>query len=480
MANFLNQRRALLRSFVPITAQLIEDGDSLTVGLGVVTPANNWTAVLQRAFRQFRAKDIAVSGYTTANLLSGETANVVNNFNAALSPNVVTAWVGTNDVVASTSAATIYSNLQSYTAAAKTAGYKVIWATMLPRTGLTSAMLAVMAAYNVLIRGATLGQSNTADALADLQNDNTVGPLGAASDHNLYCLTPGVFSSGVHVTDAGQVFLAPYFISAMQQLLAPAAGTLLVDENFATGVYSPGPVTSDLVDTRSTVQSVKSSAGVLSQIAANTLALSDVALSSEPAGANSLLQSQALATSPWTLYQVVSTNNATTAPDGTTTATNVIQNAITTTGYVMQTFSIVGGNLYTFSVWAKPNGINFLRINPYTGASSPSQTFDLGTGAVGVTAGSNPIAPTIEAFTNGWYRCAFSFYVPASSASASMSLVLQNANNSSSWLGTGTTGLFLWGAQVEIAAAPSSYITTTLPSQEDAMQEGVSLRRRIQ
>lgn len=445
---------------VPITAKLVEDGDSITVGVGVTSPSNNWTARLLIAFPQFSGTNVAVSGQTMATCLANETTTVLSKFNAALIPNVVTIWAGTNDVRASTAAATIYANLQTYTANAKTAGFKVIWATMLPSTDIVSASakLALMLAYNALIRGATLGLSNTADAIADEQSDNRLGQFGSCYDNNLYCnTTPTDFSQGIHPTDTAQPFVTSFWTDAMKVLLGPAQGTLLIDENFATGVYSPGPVTSDLVDTRATAQYVTSSAGVLSSIAANTLALSDVALFSEPAGQNTCLQSQAPNTTPWTRNVATAANNVAAAPDGTTTAASLIPTVGSGFPFAAQTINLAASTLYTASVWAKPAGWNFLRLS----AGPSFQAFNISTGAVGIPGGTTgPLVSTIKAYANGWYRCSFSFW-NSTTSSAPMVLFPQSADGSSSQTGDGVNGVLVWGAQHEAAGGPSSYMPTT-------------------
>lgn len=198
--------------------QIILDGDSITQSFG--TSLNvGWPRSLSKAFPSYRMINLGIPGQTMATMAGNVATKVVARFQSGYSKNILVVWAGTNDVVAGATAATIYANLQSETAAAKTAGFKVVWATMLPRTDLTSGMQTVWAAYNALIRGATLGQSNTADALADVQSDATMGPFSAAANNTLYCNTsPTDFSIGVHPTNLGTTFLVPYFVAAVGSL----------------------------------------------------------------------------------------------------------------------------------------------------------------------------------------------------------------------------------------------------------------------
>jgi hypothetical protein len=72
-------------------------------------------------------------------------------------------------------------------------------------------------------------------------------------------------------------------------------------------------------------------------------------------------------------------------------------------------------------------------------------------------------ASSITAFRNGWYRCQLSGTPDpgVTSGVPNIQLRMLNAVGSEAYTGDGTSGLFLWGAQLEAGAFPTSYIPTT-------------------
>jgi hypothetical protein len=70
--------------------------------------------------------------------------------------------------------------------------------------------------------------------------------------------------------------------------------------------------------------------------------------------------------------------------------------------------------------------------------------FNLSAGTIGTTTGST--TATITALANGWYRCAIAGVRETSQAN---NILLASADNTASYAGNGTSGIFIWGAQLE-------------------------------
>ena len=117
------------------------------------------------------------------------------------------------------------------------------------------------------------------------------------------------------------------------------------------------------------------------------------------------------------------------------------------------------GNTYTWSIYAKPNGRNWIRIGGSGGTRSAN--FNVSTGVVG-TVSSNTTA-TITNAGNGWYRCTMTGAASATPEYMVINLADADAGTGSSYVytGNGTSGAFFWGSQIEVGNLISPYTATT-------------------
>lgn len=173
------------------------------------------------------------------------------------------------------------------------------------------------------------------------------------------------------------------------------------------------------------------------------------------------LTTQSNTLSTWTGGANVSrTAFANTAPDNTKSAslyTTTNGGVVSSAAYWTSTLS---SSTYTFSIFAKSAGQNFLQLLWSGAASTDYANFDLSTGTL--TAGTYAKA-SIKNAANGWYRCSITSNNIVSGSYQAYTW-LPTANNSAranTSIGNGVKGILLWGGQLEQRDNVSGYLATT-------------------
>jgi hypothetical protein len=179
-------------------------------------------------------------------------------------------------------------------------------------------------------------------------------------------------------------------------------------------------------------------------------------------GQNLLLQSQALATSPWTANNITSANNSATAPDSTNTATLITATAGTSAHYDFSGGTPVfnQGITYTVSFYAKSGTTRYVQF-AIGGTGSIYANFDTTSGTVGTTAGLT--SSSITSVGSGWYRCIVVFSY-ASTGASGVGIAIQSSSSDTrlqSWTAVGTETVYIWGVQTEIGSVANTYVPTT-------------------
>ena len=160
------------------------------------------------------------------------------------------------------------------------------------------------------------------------------------------------------------------------------------------------------------------------------------------------------------------TNNTAVAPDGTTTAANIIPNTNTSTKVMSQSSSFTATANCTISFHAKANGYSQIGIR-WQGSSGQQSSWNLtGSGSIieSTDQGDTNFVSTITALDNDWYRCSISSSTVDGVTQPRICVLngyTGGSLNTYNWAGDGTSGVLLWGVQYENDITLSTYLPTT-------------------
>jgi hypothetical protein len=206
--------------------------------------------------------------------------------------------------------------------------------------------------------------------------------------------------------------------------------------------------------------------GTLTLFGSGALRRGDRGVLIEGARTNLLVRSQEFGTT-WTAQRTTITENTIAAPDGTTTADTVLETVENGNHGLFQGITKAASSItYALSCHIKPNGRNWaiLQLNGPGETNRIRVWFDLtGSGTVGSNvvegAGFSFVSASIQGLANGWYRCVA---VITTDTSTALTTFVRTATGDTlvTYAGDITKGLYLWGAQLEAASFPSSYIPT--------------------
>lgn len=154
---------------------------------------------------------------------------------------------------------------------------------------------------------------------------------------------------------------------------------------------------------------------------------------------------------------VTANSIVTTAPDGTNTADLFTENTATSTHGLVASASSIANQPMVFSAFIKPNGRTVIRLDWLANDGFYVLATLTGSGTINNGTG------TVTALANGWYRLAL-VTTPTTAASGFRIRLCESVGGGlgvTNYTGDGTSGIYVWGAQLEQRSAVSAYTPTT-------------------
>jgi hypothetical protein len=178
----------------------------------------------------------------------------------------------------------------------------------------------------------------------------------------------------------------------------------------------------------------------------------------------------------WNTLDSTLTADTDTAPDGTQTADKIVPNTTNIRHIAYLGVGSITNNLpYTYSAYFKAAGYNFAQLGLYlnSGGCDAYIIIDLTNGSVTQSAGNTGVRGSftfsVQSVGNGWYRGVITcgnvtgmstaqgmILAPSDSGTPSIA-----AAGSPTFSGNGTSGVLIWGAQMEQRSGVTAYTPTT-------------------
>lgn len=227
-------------------------------------------------------------------------------------------------------------------------------------------------------------------------------------------------------------------------------------------IYSQRPENGDgdFTFTRASAATRVNENGLIESVSSNTPRLdysggaSCPSLLLEPQRTNVILYSEQINSNGLSEIGSSIDSDVTISPDGSVNADLLKENSSVGSHFAYKDFNLTNGSTYTISIFAKSNGEN-RNIRLGDGGLGWAIDFDSDFDLTLGTATNNGV---IEDYGNGWYRCSV---IGTTNATTSRLIIYSLLNTATNYQGDGTSGVYLYGFQIEEGSYATSYIPTS-------------------
>jgi hypothetical protein len=178
-------------------------------------------------------------------------------------------------------------------------------------------------------------------------------------------------------------------------------------------------------------------------------------------GKNLLTFPQDFDNAAWTKDNLFAVANAALAPNNTQTAEHIFENTANNNRQVFQAITLSSAGSVTFSISAKyiSRYLQLAFVNSQV-SGDPYANFDLINGTY-TTSGT--ITASMSAEANGFYRCSITV-TTAGTAATALALLINStsAGFRQTYVGDGSSGIYIWGAQLELGSTATEYFPTNI------------------
>jgi hypothetical protein len=207
--------------------------------------------------------------------------------------------------------------------------------------------------------------------------------------------------------------------------------------------------------------------------------VAQTALVSWNKGTNYIDKSEEFETASWSENQLVTiTDDSFIAPDGSATATEIVETTANDSHFLSQTLSVTAGD-YFISAYVKKRDYDWVQLST-GGDTSRYANFNISTGATGNASGITELI--IEDAGNGWYRIGGKLTTSATSFNYFIALIQSDvASRFQTYTGT-DKGQYIWGAQATKSTTLQPYlrnIGTSAITAEVLLPQGLTANKDI-